>query len=164
MEYGNRLNNQLGPELQAFYDKTWLTQATQKSMFDRMFTISKSLPQKSTEEVIFKKWIDASELYFGANNVNVGITGNTTTDGERTLVTTPADAYKSFILPEGSSGDSKQTMKYVEISATVFPIGDWMPETEEVNLLHPVYTTTEAVKQMGDLGGNIIDGLSLIHI
>ena len=72
-------------------------------------------------------------------------------------MTVPKDAYKKFILPEGSSGDSKQTMKYVEISATVFPIGDWMPETEEINLLHPVYTTTEAVMQMGDLGGTITD-------
>lgn len=158
MEYGNRTSNQLGPDLQAFYDKTWLTQSSQKSMFDRMFTIMKTLDTKSTEEIIFKKWIDPSELYFGANNVNAGITGNDTAGGERSLVTTPADAYKSFILPEGSSGDSKQTMKYVELSATVFPIGDWMPETEEINLLHPVYSTTEAVKQMGDLGGNIIDG------
>lgn len=157
MEYGNRHNNQLGPELQAFYDKTWLQQASQKAIFDRFFTNTKTLPQKSTEEIIFRKWIDASELYFGASNVNAGITGNNTAAGEGTVVTAPKDEYKKFILPEGSSGDSKQTMKYVEISATVFPIGDWMPETEEINLLHPVYTTTEAIKQMGDLGGTIID-------
>ena len=157
MEYGNRKNNQLGPELQAFYDKTWLTQATQKSIFDRFFTNTKTLPQKSTEEIIFRKWIDPTELYFAGQNVNEDLTGNDRDAGERTLVTAPKDAYKKFILPEGSSGDSKQTMKYVEVSATVFPIGDWMPETEEVNLLHPIYTTTEAVKQMGSLGGTITD-------
>ncbi len=157
MEYGDRLNNQLGPELCAFYEKTFLTQSAQKAMYDRYFTNTKTLPQKSTEEIIFRKYIDPSELYFGALNTNVAITGNDTAGGERTLVTAPADAYKSFILPEGSSGDSKQSMQYVEVSATVFPIGDWMPETEEINLLHPVYTTTEAVKQMGSLGGTIID-------
>jgi len=157
MEYGDRKHNQLGPELQAFYDKTWLTQASQKAIFDRFFTNTKTLPQKSTEEVIFRKWIDPSELYFAGQNVNESLTGNDRDAGERTFMTTPKDAYKKFVLPEGSSGDSKQTMKYVEVSATVFPIGDWMPETEEINLLHPVYTTTEAVKQMGSLGGNIID-------
>jgi len=157
MEYGDRINNQLGPELCAFYEKTWLTQANQKSIFDRFFTNTKTLPQKSTENVVFRKYIDASELYFAGQNVNNNITGNDTAAGERTFVSAPQDAYKKFILPEGSSGDSKQSMKYVEISATVFPIGDWMPETEEINLLHPVYTTTEAVKQMGNLGGTIID-------
>ncbi len=157
MEYGNRHNNQLGPELQAFYDKTWLTQASQKSIFDRFFTNTKTLPQNNTEDIVFRKWIDASELYFAGQNVNDAIVGNDTAAGEGTALTAPKDAYKKFILPEGSSGDSKQTMQYVEISATVFPIGDWMPETEEINLLHPVYTTTEAVKQMGDLGGTITD-------
>ena len=157
MEYGDRKHNQLGPELCAFYEKTWLTQASQKSMFDRFFTNTKTLPQKSTEEIIFRKYINAAELYFTGQNVNNTITGNDTAGGERTLVSAPKDAYKKFILPEGSSGDSKQSMKYVEVSATVFPIGDWMPETEEINLLHPVYTTTEAVRQMGDLGGTIIN-------
>ena len=157
MEYGDRVNNQLGPELCAFYEKTWLTQSAQKTMFDRFFTNTKTLPQKSTEEIIFRKWINASELYFAGQNVNNTVTGNDTAGGERTLVSAPKDAYKKFILPEGSSGDSKQSMKYVEVKATVFPIGDWMPETEEINLLHPVYTTTEAVRQMGDLGGTVID-------
>ena len=157
MEYGDRTNNQLGPELCAFYEKTWLTQASQKTIFDRFFTNTKTLPQKSTEDIIFRKWINAAELYFGALNENVTITGNDTAGGERTLVTAPADAYQDFILPEGSSGDSKQSMRYIEVTSTVFPIGDWMPETEEINLLHPVYTTTEAVRQMGDLGGTIID-------
>lgn len=157
MEYGNRENNQLGPELCAFYEKTWLMQSSQKAIFDRFFTNTKTLPQNNTEDIIFRKWLDPSQLYFGAENVNETLVGNDTAAGERTVVTAPKDAYKKFILPEGSSGDSKQTMKYVEQTATVFPIGDWMPETEEINLLHPVYTTTEAVKQMGQLGGTIID-------
>ncbi len=150
----------MGPELCAFYDKTWLTQATQKAIFDRYFTMNKTLPQKSTEEIIFRKYIDPTQLYFGggtSGNTNEYFTGNDTAAGERTFSLVPQNAIDKFVLPEGSSGDSKQSMQYVEQSATIFAIGDWMPETEELNLLHPVYTTTEAVKQMGSLAGSVID-------
>jgi len=157
MQYGNRHSNQIGPELQAYYDTLWLENAIEGNIYEKFYTITKTLPQNSTEEIKFRKWIDPRELYLAGRNVNNDITGNATGAGERTFSLMPEGEYNKFILPEGSSGDSKQTMKYIEMSATVFPIGDWMPETEELNLLHPVYTTEEAVKQMGVLSGTVID-------
>ena len=158
MEYVDRVNNTIGPELQAYYEKTMLGQAVQSTMFDKYFSIQKTQPLNSTETIKFRKWINMSELYFGANNVNATLTGNTTADGERSAVLTTTDAYSDFVLPEGSSGDSKASMKYVELESSVFAIGDWMPYTEEIDLLHPVWTVKETAKQMGEMAGNILDG------
>jgi hypothetical protein len=49
MEYGNRVNNPIGPELCAYYEKTMLAQAIQKTKYDRYFTM-KSLSHLTVQK------------------------------------------------------------------------------------------------------------------
>jgi hypothetical protein len=161
MKFGNELGNGLGAEMQAFLDKTLLTNLTENSYFDRMATMQKTLPLKNSQEIRFDKWIRMMDLYL-KDNINQKFTGNTidaaTNKDEETYQNTPDKEYENFVLAEGSSGASKAKMKLIKTEATVFAIGDWMPYTEEMGMFHNRWTVAETAKQMGEFAGVIVDG------
>jgi len=155
--YGNDLGSGLGAERRAYLDKMLLENTTQKTIWDRFATITKPLPLKESKVVEFEKWIKMLDLYF-SDNINEDFTGNDVNVGEETLQMIKRDEYKNFMLDEGSSGTSKGQMKLIKLNANVFPIGDWMPYTEELNLFHNRWSTSEAIKQMSDMSALVIDG------
>jgi N4-gp56 family major capsid protein len=161
MKFGNNLGNGLGAEMQAYLDKTLLTNISETSIFDRLATGSKQLPLKNSKEIRFDKWVRMADLYL-SDNLNQNFTGNVIDPenniDEETLQYVPKDEYQNFVLEEGSSGQSKSEMKIIKQTATVFPIGDWMPFTEEMEMFHNRWTAAETAKQMGELAGYIIDG------
>jgi N4-gp56 family major capsid protein len=77
---------------------------------------------------------------------------------EETLQMIQRDEYQNFMLDEGSSGTSKGQMKLIKMSTDVFAIGDWMPYTEELELFHNRWSTSEATNQMSDMSAMVIDG------
>jgi len=160
-QFGDNLGSGLGAKMQAFLDKTLLTNIVQNTFHDKMATMQKALPLKSSKDLEFRKWIRMQDLYL-ASNINAKFTGNVidaaADKDEETLQNVPADEYKNFVLAEGSSGASKAKMKLIKSKATVFPIGDWMPYTEEMGMFHDKWTVAETAKQMGEFGGMIIDG------
>lgn len=161
MNFGSDLGNGLGAEMQAYLDKTLLTNIAENTQFDRMATMQRGLPLKNTKEIRFDKWIRMTDLYLN-DNVNVDFTGNVingaTNVDEETLQNVPTNEYQNFILQEGSSGQSKAQMKMIKQSTNVFAIGDWMPYTEEMEMFHNRWSVAETAKQMGEMGGLIIDG------
>ena len=157
MQFGSDLGNGLGAEMQAYLDKTLLTNISENTMFDKLATMQRALPLKSSKEIRFDKWIRMADLYL-TGNVNQKFTGNDVNVGEETLQNVPDSEYQNFILEEGSSGSSKAQMKLIKQEATVFAIGDWMPHTEEMEMFHNRWTVAETSKQMGEMAGLIIDG------
>jgi N4-gp56 family major capsid protein len=155
--YGNPLGSGLGAERRAYLDKMLLENTIQKTQFDRLATITKPLPLKNSKVIEFEKWIKMLDLYF-ADNINETWTGNDVEAGEETLQMIKRDEYQNFILDEGSSGTSKGQMKLIKVQSEVFPIGDWMPYTEELELFHDRWSTTEAINQMSDMSALVIDG------
>jgi len=155
--YGNDLGNGLGVERQSLIDKKLLSNITENMIYDRYATMQKPLPLKNSKVLEFEKWIRMKDLYL-IDNINQGFTGNDITVGEETLQYVPDNEYQNFILDEGSSGTSKAKMKLLRINTTVFPIGDWMPYTEELQMFHNRWTVEETTRQMGELAGSIIDG------
>jgi len=161
LRFGDNLGSALGAKLQAYVDKQLLANLVQNAVFDRFATIQKSLPTNNGKEIIFRKWVRMADLYF-ANNVNRTITGNdfdvAGNNVEENMILVPKGEYNNFILPEGDSGVSKGNMKLVETKASVFPIGDWIPYTEELKTFHDKWTLSETARQMGELAGLIVDG------
>ena len=161
MEFGNDLGSGLGAEMQAFLDKTLLTNLTQNAYFDRLATMTRALPLKNSQELRFDKWIRMQDIYL-TDNINQNFTGNVIDAAnnidEETYQNVPASEYENFVLAEGSSGASKAKMKLIKSKATVFPIGDWMPYTEEMGMFHNRWTVAETAKQMGEFAGLIVDG------
>jgi len=157
MKFGNNLGNGIGVEMQAFLDKTLLQNITEESVYDRYATISKPLPLKKSKEILFEKWIRMKDLYH-TDNINVDFTGNDITVGEETLQNIKENEYQNFILPEGSSGTSKANMELIQKSASVFPIGDFLGYTEEMEMFHHRWTVAEAAKQYGEFAAGIVDG------
>jgi len=161
MKYGNQLGNGLGAEMQAYLDKTLLTNISENSIFDRLATMTRGLPLRNSKQIRFDKWVRMADLYL-ANNLNQNFTGNTIdvpgNIDEETLQYTPANEYQNFVLEEGSSGQSKSQMKLIKLESTVFAIGDWMPFTEEMEMFHNRWTAAETSKQMGEMAGLIVDG------
>lgn len=161
MTFGSDLGGGLGAEMQAYLDKTLLTNISETSIFDKYATMQKGLPLKSSKEIRFDKWVRMADLYL-ANNINTDFTGNVIDPAnnvdEETLQNVPTDEYKNFVLAEGSSGASKSQMKLIKQSANVFVIGDWMPYTEEMEMFHNRWSIAETAKQMGELAGLIVDG------
>ena len=155
--YGNPLGSGLGAERRAYLEKTMLTNINQMTQYDKLATIVKSLPQKNSKRIEFDKWVTAKELYF-ANNLNKSFTGNDSDAGEETLIMVPRDEYQNFVLDEGSSGTSKAQMKLIKLTTDVFYIGDWMPYTEELEVFHDKWSTSEAARQMSDIAALVIDG------
>jgi len=155
--YGNPLGSGLGAERRAYLDKMLLENTAQKTMYDRLATITKPLPLKDSKRVEFEKWITMKNLYFNGN-VNEDFTGNDVAAGEETLQMVQRDEYQNFMLDEGSSGTSKGQMKLIKMSTDVFAIGDWMPYTEELELFHNRWSTAEATNQMSDMSAMVIDG------
>jgi N4-gp56 family major capsid protein len=155
--YGNPLGNGLGAERRAYLDKMLLENTAQKTIYDRLATITKPLPLKNSQRVEFEKWITMKNLYF-SNNLNENFTGNDVELGEETLQMIARDEYQNFVLDEGSSGTSKGQMKLIKVSTDVFSIGDWMPYTEELTLFHDRWSTAEATSQMSDMSAMVIDG------
>ena len=155
--YGSPLGNGLGVERQALIDRALLTNITERTVFEKYATITKPLPLKNSKIIQFEKWIRMKDLMF-ADNLNQQFTGNDVNVGEETLLYMPDNAYEDFVLDEGSSGTSKGRMKLIRTEATVFPIGDWMPYTEELEMFHNRWSVQEAVKQMGDVAASVIDG------
>ena len=161
MKFGNNLGNGLGAEMQAYLDKTLLTNIAETSIFDRLATMTRALPLRNSKEIRFDKWVRMADLYL-SNNLNTKFTGNVidvpNNIDEETLQYVPKDEYQNFVLEEGSSGQSKSQMKLIQLTSTVFSIGDWMPFTEEMEMFHNRWTAAETSKQMGELAGLVIDG------
>ena len=161
MQFGNDLGNGLGAEMQAFLDKTLLTNLTQNAYFDRLATMTRALPLKNSQELRFDKWIRMQDIYL-TDNINQNFTGNVIDPAnnvdEETYQNVPASEYENFVLAEGSSGASKAKMKLIKTKATVFPIGDWMPYTEELELFHNRWSTSEAMRQMSETAALVVDG------
>ncbi len=157
MQYGSNLGNGLGAEMQAYLDKTLLTNISENTMFDKLATMQRALPLKNSKEIRFDKWIRMADLYL-TDNINATFTGNDVNVGEETLQNVPVGEYQNFILEEGSSGQSKAQMKLIKQETSVFAIGDWMPHTEEMEMFHNRWTVAETSKQMGEMAGLIIDG------
>jgi len=155
--YGSPLGDGLGAERRAYLDKMLLENTAQKTMYDRLATITKPLPLKNSKRVEFEKWISMKDLYFN-DNLNEDFTGNDVAVGEETLQMIPRDAYTSFMLNEGDSGTSKASMELIKMSTDVFVIGDWMPYSEELELFHNRWSTAEATNQMSDMSALVIDG------
>ena len=155
--YGNPLGSGLGVERQALIDKMLLGNITENTIFDRYATMQKPLPLKESKVLQFEKWIRMKDLMF-AQNLNQQFTGNDVNVGEETLLYVPDNAYEDFILDEGSSGTSKAKMKLIRTETTVFPIGDWMPYTEELEMFHNRWSVQETTRQMGEVAGSVIDG------
>jgi N4-gp56 family major capsid protein len=158
MKFGNNLGSGIGVEMQAFLDKTLLTNIVDNTVWDRFATISKPLPLKNSKEILFEKWIRMIDLYQQGNNVNEDFTGNDITVGEETLQNIKENEYQNFILPEGSSGTSKMNMQLIQTSTSVFPIGDFLGYTEEMEMFHHRWTVAEAARQYGEAAALIIDG------
>ena len=158
MKFGNNLGNGIGAEMQAFLDKTLLTNIVDNTMWDRYATIAKPLPLKNSKEILFEKWIRMIDLYQQGNNSNEDFTGNDITAGEETLQNIKENEYQNFILPEGSSGTSKMNMQLIQKSTSVFPIGDYLGYTEEMEMFHHRWTVAEAARQYGEAASLIIDG------
>jgi len=155
--YGSPLGNGLGVERQSLIDKMLLSNISENTIFDRFATMQKPLPLKNSKVLEFEKWIRMKDLML-AENLNAQFTGNDVTVGEETLIYTPDNYYEDFILDEGSSGNSKAQMKLIRTNTTVFPIGDWMPFTEELEMFHNRWTVQETTRQMGEVAGSVIDG------
>ena len=155
--YGNPLGSGLGAERRAYLDKMLLENTAQKTIYDRLATITKALPLKNSQRVEFEKWITMKNLYF-SDNINEQFTGNDVDAGEETLQMIKRDEYQNFVLDEGSSGTSKGQMKLIKVSTDVFAIGDWMPYTEELTLFHDRWSTAETTNQMSDMSAMVIDG------
>ena len=148
----------LGAKQQAYVDKLMTSEVAQKTIFDRFATIQKSLPQKNGKTIVFRRWVPMKDLLI-ANSIYEQYTGNDTANTGRGIATlVEKDAYKNYILPEGSSGNEAGQMKVVELSTDVFPIGMWMSVTEEVNLFHDLYTIEENIRQYSEVASLIIDG------
>jgi N4-gp56 family major capsid protein len=158
MKFGNNLGNGIGAEMQAYLDKTVLQNIVDNTVWDRYATISKPLPLKNSKEILFDKWIRMVDLYNQGQNANEDFTGNDLALGEETLQNIKENEYQNFILPEGSSGTSKANMQLIQTSATVFPIGDFLGYTEEMEMFHNRWTVAEAAKQYGEFAALIIDG------
>ncbi len=161
MQFGNDLGSGLGAEMQAYLDKTLLTNITENTVFDKYATMQRGLPLRSSKEIRFDKWIRMADLYL-QDNINQTFTGNVIDPAnnvdEETYQNVPVGEYNNFVLAEGSSGSSKSNMKLIKQSATVFVIGDWMPYTEEMEMFHNRWSVAETAKQMGELAGLIVDG------
>lgn len=160
MVYGDKgkpLSNITAAE-QALYDRMMLENLANTSVMDRYATITKTLPQQSSTEIKFEKWITLKESLL-TTNVNEAFTGkDAATTGVETLFNVSKDAINSFILTEGSSGTAGGEMKIVESSATVFPFGKYMAYTEELDTFHRRWRLEEASKQFGEVAGLLIDG------
>lgn len=161
MRFGDNLGSALGAKMQAYVDKQLLQNISQNAIFDRFCTMQRALPTNSGKEIVFKKWVRMSDLYF-TDNLNRTITGNALdvagNNVEENMILVPKGEYNNFILPEGDSGTSKGNMKLVETKTSVFPIGDWIPYTEELKTFHDKWTLSETARQMGELAGLIVDG------
>lgn len=143
---------------QALYDRMMLENLANTSVMDRYATITKVLPQQSSTEIKFEKWITLKEFLLSAN-VNEDFTGkDAVTTGVETLFNVSQNEISNFILTEGSSGTAGGEMKIVESSATVFPFGKYMEYTEELDTFHRRWRLEEASKQFGEVAGLLIDG------
>jgi len=148
-----------GVATRAYLDKKFLSYIVQQTMFDRLATLRRPLPKHNSKKIEFQRAIKMSYLYFD-NNVNEKLLGNVidpSTDGTQMLLTAPRGAYNAFMLPEGSSGDSKANMKRVKMEGEVFPIGDWDSYTEEVAIFDHMWSIEEEQKQMSELAAITID-------
>ena len=154
--YGSQ-GSGLGIQQQTLIEKKLLTNMVETMNFDKYATITKNLPLGSGQILEFEKWIRMMDIYLH-DNVNVDFTGNDVAVGEETYQYTPDNEYENFVLEEGSSGTSKAQMKLLRLNASVFPIGDFMPFTEELQMFHNRWTVEETTRQMGEMAGKIIDG------
>lgn len=155
--YGSPLGNGLGVERQALIDKALLKNITERTNFEKYATITKQLPLKNSKVLQFEKWIRMVDLMF-PDNLNQDFTGNDVNVGEETILYTPDNAFEDFVLDEGSSGTSKAQQKLIRTETTVFPIGDWMPYTEELEMFHNRWTLSHTVEEMGTVAAKVIDG------
>ena len=148
----------LGAAQQAYVDKLMTAELAQKTVFDKFATKQKALPQNNGTEIKFRKWVPMKDLLL-ANEIYENYTGNDTANTGAGIATLVAkNAYSNYVLPEGSSGNEAGSMKVVEQTANVFPIGMWMTVTEEVKTFHDMYTISENVRQYSDVAALVLDG------
>lgn len=142
-------------KVQAYFDKQMLETVAQRTIYDKFATIMKQLPDKNGKTVSFKKFIPMEDIIF-AQNINKDFVENYQ-EGQNIFKTLPEDAYKDFILPEGSSGTSKGSLKAIEYTIEGITIGDWLPYTEELVKYHDLFDLEEVIKQMGGVAARVVD-------
>jgi len=153
--YGTQ-GNGIGAKQQAYLDRLMTEELAQQTIFDKFATIQKALPQNNSKQITFRKWIPMKDLLL-VNDIYKSITGNNVDAGEGIATLVNKDTYTNYILPEGSSGTEAGSMKVVEQTAEVLPIGMWMTVTEELQTFHDMYTIAENVKQYSTVASLIID-------
>lgn len=156
LTYGTQ-GSGLGAQQQAYLDKLMTSRLAQQTMFDRFATVQKALPQNSGKTITFRKWVPMRDLMI-ANTIYKNYTGNDVdTAGQEIAMLADANIYNNYVLPEGSSGNEAGSMKVVEYSTSVFPIGMWMKVTEETSLFHDMYTISENINQYSEVASVFID-------
>jgi len=155
--YGKQ-GDKLGAKQQAVLDRLMTEGVAQQTIFDKYATMTKGIPQKSGRTITFRKAIKVKDLML-ANKIYKEYTGNDVTGrGEGVATLVDRDYYKEFILTEGESGSERSYGKYVEYSTDIFPIGFWSKITEEVSLLHDMWTLNGYIQELTEVGSYIIDG------
>jgi len=152
--YGNQ-GDGLGAKQQAVLDRLMTEGVAQKTIFDKYATMTKGIPQKSGRTIIFRKAVKVKDLML-ANKIYKEYTGNEEGQGVATLV--DRDYYKEFILTEGESGSERSYGKYIEYQTDIFPIGFWSKITEEVSLLHDMWSLNGYIQELTEVASYIIDG------
>ena len=154
--YGKQGGN-LGAEQRAVLDKLATTELAQQMIFDKYATITKGIPQNSGKKITFRKMLSMKDLII-ANNIYKNYTGNNIENGEGIVTLIDKDYYKQFILPEGESGDQIGDVRVIEYETEIFPVGFWSKITEEVSLLHDMWTTRWHVSELTKIASFAIDG------
>ena len=156
LTYGTQ-GDGLGAKNQAFVDKLMTEKLAQDTIFDKFATRQKPLGQNVGKQITFRKFVPMRDLLI-ANDIYKNYTGNDVDNaGQDISIMAGSNLYQNYVLPEGSSGNEAGSMKVVEQSTEVFPIGMWMTVTEETNLFHDMYTISENINQYSEVASIIID-------
>jgi len=154
--YGN-MGEPFGVADYAYFDKMFLKNVVQNTKYDRMATIRKELPQKNSNKIEVRRWIELKYLMLGGG-VNSEMTGiNPEVTGEDLLLSLPEGAYNDYVLAEGSSGNQAPNMKRIKKEAEVFFMGTWNTYTEEVGLFDSKWTVQEELRQHSEVASLLID-------
>jgi len=155
--YGNQ-GSGLGVEQQIKLNKLMTAKINQKTIFDKLFTLTYGLNKGEGTKVEFKKWIPMKDLVLANKLYQDQLTSEPYRPGQAIYNMVEEDLYKQFILSEGDSGNEFGEMKKVTQEANLFRVGSWMTVTEEVVDHDDMYTIAENINQYKDVASLIIDG------
>ncbi len=137
--------------VEKYIEKKMLDNIQDDLVYEKLATIDTSIARKKGNTIGFDKWIPLKDTIF--DNINKDLVQ----DGLEVFVNAKQDVYKEFILPEFSSGVSKGSLKLIQETGEILPIGDWLPYSEEMELLHDRFTVDNLSMQMSEVAGIVID-------